>query len=99
MTTLPKRGTREYEWWSAGAHAEADARREGRSKAGLGVLSFVDALAEHHHEMDDAEIAATTFSIYALAGQPLRARMRYALWVLRDGKGRARRRPRTARKE
>ncbi|MGW1039341.1 hypothetical protein [Streptomyces sp. NPDC002547] len=96
MESIPQRGTREYTWWSAGAQAEAQARREGRSKAGLEVRGYVDAIAEHRHEMDHADIAFNVFAVFGLAGQsfrPLRARARLALWVLRDGQGRARHRP------
>ncbi len=91
----PKYGTADYRLWAAGAEAEARARREGRSKAGRDVTSFVDALAEHHHEKDYAEIAEWTFRVFALADTSLGQRIRYALWILRDGKGRARRRPTT----
>ncbi|MGW5737003.1 MULTISPECIES: hypothetical protein [Streptomyces] len=89
---IPQRGTLEYQWWSAGAHAEAEARREGRTKAGLNVRSFVDGLAEHH-PYDERDIAYYVFSVFGLAGQPLRARIRLALWTLRGGKGRARHTP------
>lgn len=95
--SIPQRGTPEYRWWSEGAEAEAKARREGRSKAGRDVTSFVDRLAEHHHEMDYADIAFRVFAIFGLADlqfDSLRARARLALWVLRNGKGRARRKPR-----
>lgn len=92
MHEAPKRGTPEYEWWMAGATAEAALRREGRSKAGLDVMSLADALAEHHHEMDHTTIATTIFRIYGLAGQPLSARLRLALWIVRGGRGRPRRR-------
>jgi hypothetical protein len=92
--TIPERGTREYEWWSAGAHAEAAARREGRTKAGLDVLSFVDGLAEHWHECDERDIARIVFRVFGFGGQPLRARARLALWVLRNGRGQPIRSPR-----
>ncbi|WP_416983539.1 hypothetical protein [Streptomyces sp. T028] len=94
--SIPKRGTREYDWWTAGAIAEAEARREGRSKAGLDVLSYVDAVAEHRPDRDHVDIALDVFSIFGLAGQSLRSRLRFAVWVLRDGRGRARRRPHKA---
>ncbi|WP_055526025.1 hypothetical protein [Streptomyces graminilatus] len=91
---IPKRGTPEYKWHLAGALDEAEARREGRSKDALDVRSYVDAIAKHHRDHDHVDIALDVFSAFALVGQPLRARLRFALWVLRDGKGRARRRPR-----
>ncbi|QFR00730.1 hypothetical protein F9278_36250 [Streptomyces phaeolivaceus] len=90
----PKYGTAEYRLWAAGAEAEAKARREGRSKAGLEVLGYVDALAEHRSEMDHTDIAFRVFAVFGLAGLAFdswRARARLALWVLRNGKGRARR--------
>lgn len=99
MSEAPKRGTPEYTWWSAGAHAEVDARRDGRSKAGLQVRSLVDAIAEHRHEMDEAQIATDVFSIYTLAGQPFRTRLRLALWVLRNGEKRAQHKPQVRRPE
>lgn len=92
----PKYGTADYRLWAAGAEAEAKARNEGRSKAGRDVTSFVDALAEHHHEMDYADIAFHVFAVFGLADLSFdswRARARLALWVLRNGKGRARRKP------
>jgi hypothetical protein len=88
---IPKRGTPEYGWWAAGAEAEAQSRLEGRSKAGRDVTSFVDALAEHHHEMDYADIAVYVFGVFGLTERRFRtlwARTRLALWVLRKGKGR-----------
>jgi hypothetical protein len=98
MTTpdIPKRGTPERHWWTAGAEAEAKARREGRSKAGLDVLGYVDALAENRSEMDHADIAFNVFAVFGLSDLSFdswRARARLALWVLRNGKGRARRKP------
>jgi hypothetical protein len=92
VVEAPRYGTPEYRLWAAGAEAEAKARREGRSKAGRDVESFVDALAEHHHEMDHADIACWTFSVFGLTHErckPLRMRIQMALWVLRGGKGRA----------
>lgn len=92
----PKYGTPEYRLWAAGAVAEAKARREGRSKAGLNVLDYVDALAEHRSEMDHADIAFNVFAVFGLADLSFRSfrdRARLALWVLRDGKGRARPKP------
>lgn len=95
---VPKRGTPERQWWTAGAEAEAKARRDGRTKAGRHILDYVDALAEHHHEMDHADIAFNVFAVFGLADLSFRTwrdRARLAVWVLRDGKGRARRRPRS----
>ncbi|MDT0477388.1 hypothetical protein RM863_35230 [Streptomyces sp. DSM 41014] len=80
--SAPERGTREYEWWSAGAHAEAAARKEGRSAAGLNVLSLVDAFAEHHHGMSETEIAGAVLRIYGVP-LPLRERLRLAARILR----------------
>lgn len=80
---IPAKGTEAYGWWRAGAQAEAQARREGRSKAGLEVRSFVDAVAESHREQSTADIATLTYSIYVLAGMPLRQRARRAWRVLR----------------
>lgn len=79
---VPTAGTPEYTWWLAGANDEAHARRDGRSADGLQVLDLVDGLAEHHHEMDSAEIAATTAWII-LTGQPLRTRLKLALRLLK----------------
>lgn len=87
----PKYGTPEYKLWAEGAEAEAKARMEGRSKAGRDVTSFVDGIAEHHHEMDYAEIAVWVFGVFGLTdsrAQTVRSRLRLALWVLRKGKGR-----------
>jgi len=78
QSKLPDRDTREYEWWLAGATAEVEARKEGRSKPGLQVRSFVDGLAEHYGELDEAQIAAFVFKVYT-AGLPLRIRIRLAL--------------------
>ncbi|MCX5601610.1 hypothetical protein OOK29_26010 [Streptomyces phaeochromogenes] len=89
----PERGTPEHRWWVAGAEAEAAARRAGRSKAGLQVLSLADALAKHHQAMDEAEIAATIFRICALPGTGYRHRVRLSLWILHGARGPA---PRTA---
>lgn len=92
----PKHGTLEHHWWVAGAEAEAKARKEGRSKAGRDITSFVDGIAGHHHQMDYADIAFHVFAVFGLADlqfDSLRARARLALWVLRNGKGQARRKP------
>lgn len=55
--SIPARGTREYEWWLAGAEAEAAARKEGRSMAGLAVRDLVDAFAENFPDMTEVDIA------------------------------------------
>lgn len=88
--TDPRRGSAEERWWLAGAKAEARLREEGRSDAGRQVADFVDAIAraEHHHRDSEADIARFTFNVFALAGTSFRQRLRLALWVLRDGKGR-----------
>lgn len=86
MEAPPQHGTQEYTWWSRGAHAEADARKEGRSEAGLKVRSWVDGLAQHSPHLDEVGIATRTYLIYVLAGRPLRKRLRLALWVLRGGR-------------
>jgi len=79
MTTkIPARGTREYDWWYAGAHAEVDARKEGRSSHGLDMVNFMDALAKHKHELSQAQMAAYVFRVYT-ADLPLWKRIRLAL--------------------
>lgn len=64
MITPPAAGTSQHKWWIAGATAEAQARKEGRSDAGLELLEFVDSLAENWHHLGRAEIAAFAFSVY-----------------------------------
>lgn len=80
---VPAMGTPEYAWWYEGCAAEARARREGRSKAGLDVLELVDGFAENWPHLDAAGIAARTFDIFTLAGMPLRRRIRTAIKVVR----------------
>jgi hypothetical protein len=80
---VPARGTPEYAWWYEGCEAEARARKEGRTKAGLEVRELVDGFAENWPHLDAAGIAACTFSIFALAGMPLRRRVRTAIKVLK----------------
>jgi hypothetical protein len=82
MPEIPKDGTPEYRWWLAGAMAEADACKEGRSPAGLAVLEVVDALAQARPFLSEAEIAAFTFEIFA-ASLPLRQRIRLAWKAIR----------------
>ncbi len=77
MAEIPKYNTPEYEWWLAGATAEAAAFSEGRSEAGLRVRDFVDTLAEHRQHLDEVQIAAITFQIY-IADLPLWRRIRLA---------------------
>lgn len=61
---IPPRGTRDYDMWELGARAEADARREVCTEAGLRVLEVVESLAEIPN-LTEAEIAAFAFEIYA----------------------------------
>lgn len=86
MQAPPRQGTPEYTWWSRGAHAEAAARDEGRSTAGLKMRSWADALAQCNHELDEQGIATRTFSVYVVGGAPLVKRLLLALWVLRGGR-------------
>jgi hypothetical protein len=71
VAPVPARGTREYQWWMAGAEAEAAARKEGRSTAGLEVRDAVDALAEHYPQMSQADIAAWLSHVYGASTAPL----------------------------
>lgn len=80
---VPATGTPEHAWWYEGCTAEARARREGRSKAGLDVLGLVDGFAEHWPHLDAADIATRTFDIFTLAGMPLHRRIRTAIKVLK----------------
>jgi hypothetical protein len=85
MPEIPRRGTREYEWWTAGALAEAKAQLEGRSTAGLSVLSLVDAFAENRPTLNEAQIAAGVFRIFAGGrSRSLWCRLRLAWWLLSD---------------
>ncbi|SFF11299.1 hypothetical protein SAMN05216251_108209 [Actinacidiphila alni] len=68
---LPARGTPEYRWWMAGAEAEAAARKEGRSKAGLAVRDLVDGLAEHQPDMTEADIAALVAYVFGATETPI----------------------------
>lgn len=85
MTTdPPKRGTPEYEWWAQGALAEVQARKDGRSKAGLAVRSFVDALAKRDHDLTEADIAEHVYQVYALAGRSRWQQVKLLLRLFRD---------------
>jgi hypothetical protein len=80
MADIPAYGTRDYRLWEAGALAEVHARKEGRSAAGLEVLSYVDALARTRPGRDDlseSEIATRVFYVYT-AGLPFWRRVRLA---------------------
>lgn len=79
---IPRAGTPEYRWWLAGARAEANAWKEGRSEAGLEVRELVDTLAEHRHDLGKPELAALTFEIFA-AGLPFRRRLALAWQAIR----------------
>ncbi len=83
MAEIPKYGTPEYRWWCIGAKAEADARKERRSAAGLAVLDVVDALAEMRHDLTEVEIVEHAFEVFA-AGLSLRQRAELA-WKLVRG--------------
>jgi hypothetical protein len=76
MLHAPQRGTEAYRWWQQGATDEAKTRDEGRTKAGRDVRDLVDALAVHHHELDEIGMVTWAFYICA-AGLPLWQR----LWI------------------
>lgn len=82
---IPARGTDEYRWWRAGAHAEARARAEARNTDHRKLYDFVDSItsAGHWAHHSEARIAWTTFDVFALADAPLRQRLRWAWRVLR----------------
>jgi hypothetical protein len=82
MIEIPPRGTREYEWWHKGALAEAEARREGRTKEGQQVLDCVATLtkipspgAVDSHERDGVDIGVWLVSVFS-APHTLRDRIR-----------------------
>lgn len=83
---MPTPGTREYQWWIAGAEAETAARKEGRSTAGLAVRDLVDGLAENYQHLSEAGIAAMVYDICALATM---TRWQRALAAVRVLRGRA----------
>ena len=80
--TIPPSHTEEYRWWREGANAEARAMSEGRSKAGLRVRDIVDALAEHHQEFDEIDIAVYVLHVH-IAHLSRRERLRLAWKALR----------------
>lgn len=62
---VPPRDTEAYRWWERGAEAEAQARRDGRSKATLDLLDVVDGLGQHHRDWSAARLAMASYVIYA----------------------------------
>lgn len=62
--TAPPRGTDEYRWYQEGARDEARARKGGLSRAALGAVEALDALAMAHGDWDERELAEALARIY-----------------------------------
>jgi hypothetical protein len=81
MADPPPVGTEAYRWWAAGAQAEADARREGYTVAGLEILDIMDSLARRDG-LDGVDIAEYIFRIHT-SHLPLRRRFVLAWKTIR----------------
>lgn len=78
---LPDHQSQEYLWWSAGAKAEAETRKEGLSQAGAEVSETADALAKLHPLLSRAELASRIALVFTAGNRKARWRLiRRLIW-------------------